>query len=128
MTAKADSSDKEANDVDQDEESNNKMEVEKLSRLKEVVHSSILSHYEAVKCSHVRSSDVTGPGLIQKNGHNSYQGREALGIQNVENKSFRRCLSPEITLLWNQKRQDLSQVTELIELLWKFLQYWKTLH
>ena len=64
VRAQADARDEEADDVDHDEESNNQMEIEKLSRLKEGVHSSVLSLYEAVEGSHVRSGDVTRPRLI----------------------------------------------------------------
>ena len=80
VRAQTDSSDEEADDVDHDEDSNNKMEIEKLSRLKEGVHSSILSLYEAVECSHVRSGDVTRSSLIQDNCQNCYQGRQALSV------------------------------------------------
>ena len=62
--AQINSCDEEADDVDHNEDFNKQMEIEKLSRLKEGVHSSVLSLYEAVEGSHVRSGDVTRPCLI----------------------------------------------------------------
>ena len=73
--AQIDSRDEEADDVDHDEDSHHQMEMEKLSRLKERVHSSILSPYKAVEGSHVRSGDAITNSLIQDNCQNCYQCR-----------------------------------------------------
>ena len=43
MRAQTDTSNEEADDVDHDEDSHSQMKMEKLSRLKEGVHSSMLS-------------------------------------------------------------------------------------
>ena len=118
VRAQADSSDEEADDVDHDEDSNNQMEIEKLSRLKEGVHSPILSLYEAVECSHVRSGDVTRPSLIQDNCQNCYQGRQALSVQYVAQDSFYRgFLCPKIKQVRSSSIKDLSYVTVSFELL-----------
>ena len=48
--AQINSCDEEADDVDHNEDFNKQMEIEKLSRMKEGVHSSILSLYKTVEC------------------------------------------------------------------------------
>ena len=80
VRAQTDSRDEEADDVDHDEDSHSQMKMEKLSRLKEGVHSSMLSLYEALKSSHVRSGEVTRSSLIKDNCQNCYQGRQALSV------------------------------------------------
>ena len=118
MRTQTDSSDEEADDVDHDEDSHSQMKMEKLSRLKEGVHSSMLSLYKALKSSHVRSGDVTRPSLIQDNCQNCYQGRQALSVQYVAQDSFYRgFLCPKIKQVRSRSIKDVSYVTVSFELL-----------
>ena len=94
----------EADDVDDDEDSNNEIKVEELSRLEEAVHSSIFSAYETLECPHVGSGDVTRPSLIQESRYNCQQGRQALSVQCVAQDSFyRRLLIPKFEHMYNNK-------------------------
>ena len=68
--AQTDSGDEKADDVDDDEDSNNEIKVEERSRLEKAVHSSIFSAHETLECPHVWPGDVTRPSLIQENRYN----------------------------------------------------------
>ena len=88
MGAQTDSGNEEADNVDNDEDSNNEIKVEELSGLEEAVHSPIFRSYETLECPHAGSGDVTRPSFIQENSYNCQQGRQALSVQCVSQDSF----------------------------------------